>query len=497
MPSLLRIPELRILERAAAGYLPPGELMARAGRAAARVIALRLPPGKGNGTGAAGRARVLLLCGPGDNGGDGFTCALELRRIGVECTCWAPQPSRTPDAARARAAWTSGGGVTVDVLPGAGTLDLVVDAIFGIGLSRAPGAPWSEALAWAAAQPAPVVALDLPSGLDADTGNWVGGVAQARAELTVTFLADKPGLHTGHGPEATRDVIVETLGIDAHPLPPVSAGRLVGARDFPAVLRPRARNAHKGDEGAVCVVGGAAGMTGAAILAARAALRLGAGRVYVDLLGRGAGWDPLQPELMFRALADAPARAVIVAGCGLGAGEAARAALAACMARDAPLVLDADALNLLDRARSGGVQSLRARSSPCVLTPHPLEAARLLGCACDEVQKDRIAAALRIAAQSGAFVVLKGAGSVIAGPDGSWAINPTGSAALATAGSGDALAGMIGALAAQGYEFAQAVFAAVWLHGRAGELQGGDVGLVAGEIAGLAAKELVRLRPEQ
>jgi hydroxyethylthiazole kinase-like uncharacterized protein yjeF len=490
MHPLPRVPELRALERAAAANLPPGELMLRAGRAAAKAAGGLLAGGAGTPAIPAG---VLVLCGPGDNGGDGFTCATALRGAGVSCACWAPEPGRSDDATRARAAWLAAGGEIVDSRAFEQPWDLVVDAVFGIGLSRPPGPPWSKALAWAASQAAPILALDVPSGLDADTGLWVGGAAGAAATLTVTFLADKPGLHGGAGPDAAGRILVACLDVPQAG----SAGCLLEPADFPQVLRARQRDAHKGTSGSVCVVGGARGTTGAALLAARAALRMGAGRVYVDLVGTPSGpridCDPQQPELMFRAAGEVPEGAVFITGCGLGQDGNAREAVAQSLARTATLVLDADAINLL--AADGGLAAaLRARPALTVLTPHPLEAARLLGRSLAGVQADRIGAALEIAGKFGAHVVLKGAGSIIASPEGRWALNPTGSPALATAGSGDVLSGMIGALVAQGCEFGEAVAAAVWLHGRAGELHGGDVGLVAGEIAKIAVGELVRLR---
>jgi hydroxyethylthiazole kinase-like uncharacterized protein yjeF len=243
----------------------------------------------------------------------------------------------------------------------------------------------------------------------------------------------------------------------------------------------------------VLVVGGAAGMVGAPLLAARAALRLGAGRVYVDCIGAPElRVDPAQPELMFRPHAAVADVECIVVGCGLGVDDPARGALAWCLARAASLVIDADGLNLL--ADDAALRTaLAARSEPAVLTPHPLEAARLLHCSARDVQADRIGAARRLAHALGAFVVLKGAGTVVAAADGRTAVNPTGSPALATAGTGDVLAGMLGALLAQRFDPWQAATAAVWLHG-ASVHDAGDVGLVAGEVAARATDVLRGLR---
>jgi hydroxyethylthiazole kinase-like uncharacterized protein yjeF len=234
-------------------------------------------------------------------------------------------------------------------------------------------------------------------------------------------------------------------------------------------------------------------MVGAPLLAARAALRLGAGRVYVDCIGAPElRVDPVQPELMFRPHSSLEEIECAVAGCGLGTDDDARAALAWAIERPHALVVDADGLNLLATDASLR-QSLLQRQAVTVLTPHPLEAARLLATSAHAVQADRIGAARRLAAEYRAIVVLKGAGSVIARPDGRATINPTGSPALATAGTGDVLAGMLGALIAQCFDGWQAVLAATWLHGAA--VHGlGDIGLVAGDVAPRAVEVLRGLR---
>jgi len=229
------------------------------------------------------------------------------------------------------------------------------------------------------------------------------------------------------------------------------------------------------------------------VLAARAALRLGAGRVYVDCIGAPElRVDPVQPELMFRPHASIADPECTVVGCGLGTDSAARSALAWSLARPRAIVIDADGLNLL-AAEPALRTTLRGRAAPSVLTPHPLEAARLLQLTAREVQDDRVGSARALAGELGAIVVLKGAGTVAAAPDGRTAINPTGSAALASAGTGDVLAGMLGALLAQGFDAWQSVVAAVWLHGAA--VRGtGDIGVVAGDLPLRAAAVLTGLR---
>jgi hydroxyethylthiazole kinase-like uncharacterized protein yjeF len=484
MSALFRTDELRRIERQHGAQLPPGTLMERAGHAAARWLHGRLP---------ARPASVLVLCGPGNNGGDGYVCARALRQLGHRCICWGPVAPAADDARNAHALWTRAGGEVTVQLPADGRFDLVVDAMFGIGLSRPLSDPYLQAVDWASRGATDVVALDLPSGLDADSGAWVGGVPGVRARSTVTFLADKPGLHMSDGCDAAGVVHVEALGIDAG----AAAGRLNGPDQFPAVLRPRQRNSHKGSYGSVAVIGGDVGMTGAALLAGRSALRLGAGRVYVCCVGApDLRVDPACPELMIRSPDRLPTVQVAVVGCGLGASEPSRQALRQALAGDAPLVLDADALNLI-AAEPSLRQALAARAAPSVVTPHPAEAARLLAVPAGGVNADRIGSAIRLAQQLRSAVVLKGAGSVIVdrGADGgSYWVNPTGGPALASAGTGDALSGMIGALVAQGFGTLAGTLAAVWLHGRAAEVHGADIGLLASEVPALAVRELARLR---
>jgi len=496
MQKLYRTAELRILEKQAREGLPPGTLMQRAGAAAAAAIDARwraLQPGavqRSNG----GPAAVLVLCGPGDNGGDGFRCASALQDLGHACVCWAPLIGASADAQAARRRWDEQG-PTVAQLPVEQRFDLVVDALFGIGAVRALEGQFLAALRWSAARGIPVVALDLPSGLDADTGTWVGGIAGAYSVLTVSFLGDKPGLHMREGAAAVGQLLVDGLGVAAtlrDALAP--AGTLNDPDGFAALLARRPPDVNKGSFGAVTVAGGSAGMVGAVLLAGRAALRLGAGKVYVDCLGAPQlPVDPLQPELMLQPGRDVPPGDVLVAGCGMGSAPAALDRLALWLEHDGPALFDADALNAL--ARDGTLRArLAARTRTTVLTPHPGEAARLLGLATAQVQADRVAHALRLARELQAIVVLKGAGSVIATPAGGYTVNPTGGPALASAGTGDVLAGMIGALLAQCADPLAAVRAAVWLHGRAAELHGSDVGLVASEVAGLAARAWEMLR---
>jgi hydroxyethylthiazole kinase-like uncharacterized protein yjeF len=478
---LYTVAELRAAEAAAGSTLAAGTLMARAGAAAARHIAQRIGD----------RRSVAVVCGGGNNGGDGYVTAARLAERGHAVVCWALAQPATDDARAAAAAWRAAGGAVVPKIDPARTFDAVVDALLGIGLTRPLAGHYLEAVRWINARARRnVFALDVPSGLDADRGSWVGGVPGVEAAVTITFLGAKPGLFTAAGRDAAGDVLVEGLGVA---LPAALVWR-TDPRDFASVCRPRRHDTHKGTFGTLGVLGGNVGMVGAALLAARAALRLGAGRVYVECVGAPElRLDPQQPELMFRALGSLAALDAIVVGCGLGADAAAHQALAWAIASPAALVLDADALNLL-AADATLAAAVRERRPATVLTPHPLEAARLLAISAAEVQQDRLRAARELAVRSGAIAVLKGAGTAIAHADGRAWLNPTGGPALATPGSGDALAGMIGALLAQRFDAVEATLAAVWLHGAAADAYDGDIGLAAGDIAPLAARRLVELR---
>lgn len=469
--------------------------MERAGRAAFEHARALL--------GTSGR-RVLVFTGPGNNGGDGFVLARLLRQHWYEVALVSATPlQRLPADARAGAtAWLASGGSLSAQLPQGFQADLAVDAIFGIGLSRAPEglhASWIEALA---STHVPVLALDVPSGLDADTGKVHGRAV--RATHTVSFLALKPGLLTLEGPDHAGTVHLATLGVDARALlaPP---GHVVGPELLRGALAPRLRNSHKGTYGTVGVVGGAPGMAGAAVLCALCALKLGAGRVLLGLVDERAGsLVATAPELMVRAAAPVIAAtdlACLALGPGLGTEAVSVELLEAALHRDLPLVLDADALNLLAR-NAHLAERCRRRQGATILTPHPAEAARLAGTGTADIQADRVAGAVELARRLRACVVLKGAGSVIAEPSGAWAVNPTGNPGMAAAGMGDVLTGIIAALLAQGLGSGPAAAAGAWLHGHAGdalrERLGGPVGLQASELideARLALNALIYARP--
>ena len=462
---------------------PP--LMERAGRAAAedavRLIMDRPGP-------------ILFACGPGNNGGDGFVMARQLRQAGREVVvAFADDPASLPsDAGKAHADFIRAGGSIVSDLPSApnGGWALVVDALFGIGLKREIDGRFADWIAALNAQSAPRMALDVPSGLDADTGRPLGPCF--RATHTTTFIALKPGLLTNDGPDYCGEISVQALDIDCSAWR-APMGHAITPALFESCLVPRPRNTHKGRHGDVGVLGGDAGMTGAALLAGRAALWLGAGRVYVGLLDPQAPTvDYTSPELMLRSAATLPCQVTVLAlGPGLGQRAEAHAALVDATSSESALVLDADALNML--AGDAVLQATVAvRQLPTVLTPHPAEAARLLGCQTVDVQADRLTATLSLASRFHACVVLKGCGSVIATPKGHWYINGSGHPGMASAGMGDVLTGLVASLLAQGWAAEPALVAAVHLHGAAADQlarQGiGPIGLTAGEVIDAARR---------
>ncbi|HSW20342.1 MAG TPA: NAD(P)H-hydrate dehydratase [Ramlibacter sp.] len=455
----------RQIEHAAAAALPPHTLMQRAGLAVAR-LAMAIAP----------HARtVWIACGPGNNGGDGFETAMHLRQRGLDpVITWLGDEAGAPADALASFHRARESGVTLAHEPPV-RAHLVIDALLGIGATRplqGRAAQWRDAMARAGA---PVLAVDLPSGLDADTGRG----AAVRATHTLSLLTLKPGLFTGGGRDAAGEVWFDDLGVQSAP---ASCAWLTGA---PAAAQ-RPHDSHKGRWGDVAILGGDQGMTGAALLAAAAALHGGAGRVFVGLLdGSGMSVDPSQPELMFRPAAGLDLSTMHVA-CGCGGGQAVAALLPRALSTSASLVLDADALNAI-AADTSLAALLRARGArvdrPTVITPHPLEAARLLGGNTQEVQADRVRAAQQLADQYGCVVVLKGSGTVVAAKGVAPRLNPTGNAKLATAGTGDVLAGLVAARMAAGVTAFDAATAAAYDHGLTADQWPAGEALVASALA--------------
>ena len=483
--------ELRAVEAGAAGCTPT--LMERAGQAVADA-ARRLATDTG--------APILVAVGPGNNGGDGWVAAESLRagfsRVTVLDT--AGTPPKAPEARAAQARFLAGGGEVVREWPTGLRPALVVDGLLGIGLARDVDAGMAALIGRINAASVPVLAIDIPSGLDARTGRVLG--CAVTATRTITFVAHKPGLHTALGPDHCGRVELEDLGTRDRVLA-AAKGMLLTPADVREWLSPRKRDAHKGSHGSLGVIGGSRGMTGAALLAARAGLVCGAGKVRVGLLSPDApAVDSAYPELMLGAVDDAMKVDAVVAGPGAGQSPSAtsvsmfeRSILPSLLALAKPLVLDADALNAI--AYNDGLrEALTGRMQATILTPHPGEAARLLGVQTAQVQSDRLAAALELASRLHVHVVLKGAGSICAFPDGRWSINTTGNPGLASGGTGDVLAGVIGALLCQGLSAEQALQYGVCLHGAAADslvARGvGPIGLTASEVM-LEARALINL----
>ena len=479
-----RVADLRAIERTAAGE----PLMERAGLAAAGAARDLL----------AGRTpRVLILAGPGNNGGDAFVAARWLRSWFFDVTvAFHGDARRLPaDAAAAREAWLTAGGTTSADWPEAGDWGLIIDGLFGIGLARRVEGAAARWIEYANASETRILALDIPSGLNADTG--VAYRPTIRAHATATFIVLKPGLLTADGPDHCGAISLHTLGLDAAA---GAFGRRVEWRSLaphlPEPLSRARRNVHKGSFGTLGIVGGNDGMVGAAILAGSAALHLGAGKIWIGLAAKERpAVDWAQPELMLRSaheVLEAGPDALVV-GPGIGTDARARELLAHALSLPLPLALDADALNLI-AADAELARMVAARTAPTAITPHPAEAARLLATTTAAVQDDRLASALALAAKFHAAVVLKGNGSVLAFADGTWAINASGNAGLASAGTGDVLAGMLGAFLAQGIALNDALELAVCLHGAAADALVADgvgpAGLTASEVAPAARRLL-------
>jgi hydroxyethylthiazole kinase-like uncharacterized protein yjeF len=475
------LPATRRLEQRALAAVPPGTLVARAGLATAR-LALALAPHA---------RRCWVLAGPGHNGADALEAASHLARAGraVTASVFAADLDRLVPAAaqslrRAREAGTTI--VLNDPTPPA-DCGLSLDGLLGIGSARAIEGTMAQAVHAFNAQGGTRLAVDLPSGLDAGTG-WIVGSAVARATDTLTMLNLKTGLFTGAGREHCGRLWLADLDVVDDEAPQA----WLGGRSLREASRaPRGHAQHKGSYGDALVIGGAQGMHGAALLAARAALCAGAGRVYLSLLEGTLALDPARLELMQRealwcAGAERLGSATVLCGC--GGGQAVAAALPPLLEHAARLVLDADGLNAVatDAALAQALRARAGRAQATVLTPHPLEAARLLGCHVAQVQADRLGAAQRLADDLNAVVVLKGSGSVVAAPGALPYVNATGNAALASPGTGDVLAGWLTgqwSAAAAGTASLQALVASgVQLHGAAADAHALNGPLLAQEL---------------
>lgn len=504
LPALYTAAQTRALDRCAIDDhgIPGIVLMKRAGTAAWAELRRRWP---------AARA-ITVLCGSGNNGGDGYIVAALARQQGLDSRVLylADPGTLRGDAARAwqfardamvpMAPWTTGAELSGNALSGdALSGEVLVDALLGTGLTRPVTGDHAAAIAALNAAPAPVLAIDIPSGLHADTGAELG--CAVRAAVTVTFIGRKLGLHTGRGPVCAGDLVFAALAVPDAIYRAVSpAAELLDLAMLRDALPTRERDAHKGRFGHVMVIGGDRGFGGAALMAAEAAARSGAGLVSVATHpDHASAFLTRRPELMVKAVPSGQelepllaAPSVLVVGPGLGRSPWAEQMLQQALATRLPMVLDADALNLLASGRF--CNDFTARS--WVLTPHPGEAARLLDCDNAQVQADRPEACRRLQQRFGGAVLLKGAGTLIAGPEGPLGVCPYGNPGMASGGMGDVLAGIIGALLAQGLEPAAAARLGACLHGRAADLAAaarGEVGLLASDLPALV-RELINRR---
>jgi len=464
----------RLLEQQATQALPPHALMARAGLAVAK-LALAIAPHA---------QRIWVAAGPGNNGGDGLEAAMHLQRWGKQpVVSWLGNAGLAPADTRLSHQNAVDAGVEFVESPPE-NYELCIDALLGIGSQlREPAGPMADWIARINSRSVPVLAVDVPTGLQADTG--CACATRVKASHTLSLLTLKPGLFTGHGRDLAGSIWLDDLQAGqafTTATAPLPASVWLAGR--PTALT-RAHASHKGSYGDVVVIGGAKGMTGAALLAASAALHGGAGRVFVSLLDeQSMPLDPTQPELMFRALNSLPwDNLTVVTGC--GGGTAIAAELPQLLKSARQLVIDADGLNAI--AGSTQLQALlRERGQQqraTILTPHPLEAARLLACSTAEVQANRLEAAQQLARSLACTVVLKGSGTLIAQADATPAINPTGNARLATGGTGDVLAGLIGARLAGGLNAFDAACQAVYQHGWVADHWPPEQALTASQLA--------------
>ncbi len=537
MTALYNTTQIRQIEAAHTEAHPKVSLMQRAGEAVA-AQAIKLLHNR--------KKAVLVLVGAGNNGGDGWVAARALQKqqkqqkhkINVTVLALGEQIHKDAAAKKAYGEYKTAKGIIASeaapVLGFDNDYGLIIDGIFGIGLvakaNKKSSAKFTETIraanALSAKRNIPVLAIDIPSGLIADTGEALGELSDdcIHATTTITFLGAKPGLYTADGVDCCGEIIIDSLGVELELPMLLSTGALLTEPNCAALVLQRRRNSHKGSYGNVGIIGGADGMVGAAVLAARAALHMGPGKVYVGLMAKAdMAFDAINPEIMVRPAEDLaidPAITAFAVGMGMGMvgiakkRNAAKTIMANVMttaaANGRSVLIDADALQLISlpasqrkktsTSSSGAAlqakPSRNAHSAPSlrqtlVLTPHPGEAARLLNIATADVQKNRIGVALKIAELADAIVVLKGAGTVIATPpidgqSGRYFINTTGNPGMASGGMGDALSGMIAAFMAQGLSALDAAKLGVYLHGAAADAAChhgmGPNGLTASEV---------------
>ena len=462
--------------------------MCRAGRAAFGTFRARWPD----------LDCPAVICGSGNNGGDGYVFAHEALQAGLKPIVFTISDSKTPDALSVRESYLNAGGTVsiFDYNKLRANCDSIVDALFGIGLSRDLNQQYQELITTLNKSGLPILALDIPSGLDADSGAVRGNAVQADA--TVTFIARKFGLITGRGRAFCGDTTLESLNVPSRIFDDMpSIARIVDTDNLIDIIPNRMADAHKGVTGRVAIVGGYISMEGAAQMAARAAYRSGAGLVFAAVHGDAAqssSFDADCPEVRwFTIRSDTNLKSVIeridaiAVGPGLGQGDWSKKTWEAVSRASAPLVVDADALNLL------AAQPMKR--SDWILTPHAGEAARLLGTMPQEIQSDRLGAATNIVERYGGICVLKGSGTLIVSDQETW-ICDRGNAGMATGGMGDILAGVIATFRAQGMSSIDAARAGVWIHAAAADdcaQAEGEVGMMATDLLPWIRKRINRL----
>lgn len=491
--ALYRADQVRALDACAISDfgIPGSVLMERAGVACFAALRERWPDLR----------RLAILAGPGNNGGDGYVIARLARAHGFEPKLLqlGDHESLKGEAAEAAEAYAETGGKAESYRALPPSAELIIDAMLGTGLQRPLAGDYAKAVRELNAQRAPVLSVDIPTGLDADTGAMLGSAV--RADLTLTFIALKQGLFTGQGPACCGELRFSGLEVP----PGIYARQILSARRLDwhrlgSLVGRRSRSAHKGHFGHPLIIGGAPGLLGAARLAGEAALRAGAGLVSIATHPSHAALLNLhRPELMVRGVEDAGALALaaercnlLVLGPGLGQGAWAKQLVESALGLPQLLVIDADGLNLI--AGRG------LKRENWILTPHPGEAARLLQIPVAEVEHDRFAAVAALQARYGGVVVLKGAGTLISSagqrPIG---VCSQGNPGMASGGMGDALSGIIGALAAQGHPLSDAAEIGVCLHAAAGDRAAtdGEIGLLATDLIGaLRATLQARFSPD-
>ncbi len=496
MTYLYSVAQIREIEAAYFKAHPKSSLMQRAGEAVAALAIDLIAKHKL-------KKSVLVIAGTGNNGGDAWVAArvLQIQKIKVHVLQVGVQKNIEAASKKAHEAYIAAKGIIALNTAPALEFGLIIDGIFGIGLSKAPTGDFRDAIRFSNQKRekfgTKILAIDIPSGLSADTG--IAFADTINADATITFLGAKLGLYTADGTDHCGKIYINSLDVDSNE----SNGSLLNEHDMAELIVQRRNNSHKGTYGNVGIIGGAAGMVGAAVLAARAALHMGPGKVYAGLIaGDTMTFDAINPEIMIRRAADVAEDKNITAfaiGMGAGEGKPVKALLAEILATNKPVLIDADALAFvnientnpsIDKANEAkmaeNVRPALSLKNNIILTPHPGEAARLLKITTAEVQADRVQAALNIAKRASAIVVLKGAGTVIATPEGDYFINTTGNPGMASGGMGDALSGMIAAFLAQGLTPLNAAKLGVYLHGAAADCAAhhgmGPNGLTASEV---------------